>query len=107
MTAHQFPAVGLNLPLAVNNDVGVTGQSYEYTVKNQFIEVTNKWDANGTYFYLSSVAQRRRPGQFSGQEPGTDFVYLSDRGHEALPLAGWRHLLGPLLLRASSFMKSC
>lgn len=50
--AHFFPAVGLGKPLAVNNDPANTGQSYEYTVQNQFVEVSNKWDDRNTYFYF-------------------------------------------------------
>jgi hypothetical protein len=26
-----------------------------YTVENQFVEVTNKWDSNGTYFYFHTI----------------------------------------------------
>ncbi len=50
--ANVFPPVALGEPLAVNNDSEETGQSYEYIVENQFIEVTNKWDSETTYFYF-------------------------------------------------------
>jgi len=50
--ANVFPPVALGEPLAVNNDPEETGQSYEYIVENQFIEVTNKWDSETTYFYF-------------------------------------------------------
>ena len=50
--ANVFPPVQLGEPLAVNNDPEETGQSYEYIVENQFIEVTNKWDSETTYFYF-------------------------------------------------------
>jgi hypothetical protein len=29
--------------------------SWEYTVENQFIEITDKWDDNGTYFYYHLI----------------------------------------------------
>ena len=53
--AHVFPGQGINGILKVNDNPGVTGQSYMYTVENQFIEVTNKWDSNGTYFYVHTI----------------------------------------------------
>jgi hypothetical protein len=53
--AHFFPGQGINGILRVNHDPAHSGQSYEYTVENQFIEVTNKWDANGTYFYYHTL----------------------------------------------------
>jgi len=53
--AHYFPEVALGAPLAVNNNIPVTGQSYEYKVKNQFVEVTTKWDAAGDYFYYHEL----------------------------------------------------
>src|SRR5436309_6193002 len=49
--AHYFPPVGLEEALPVNDNIPVTGQSYQDTVYNQFIEVTNKWTADGTWFY--------------------------------------------------------
>jgi hypothetical protein len=53
--AHVFPAVPLGSILALNDNPGVTGQSFMYTVENQFVEVTNKWDSNGTYFYFHNI----------------------------------------------------
>lgn len=50
--AHYWPAVALHEVMSVNDDPENTGQSYQYTVKNQFLEVTNQWDSAGTYFYF-------------------------------------------------------
>ena len=55
MEAHYFPAVALDDPLRVNYDTETLGQSYQYTVHNQFIEVTNTWTADGTWFYYHEL----------------------------------------------------
>jgi hypothetical protein len=68
ITAHVFPPVALGNPLAVNNDVPSTGESYEYTVENQFVEVTNKWDSKGTYFYFHPLPVGRSPVTRSMEE---------------------------------------
>ena len=90
--------MGLNLPLAVNNDVEVTGQSYEYTVKNQFIEVTNKWDAKGTYFYYHSLPSGVTQVSFLGKnrEPISFTYLLADS--KLYHTQDRRDLLGTLLL---------
>lgn len=53
--AHYFPEVDLLEPLRVNYNTEVLGQSWMYTVKNQFVEVTNKWDSSTTYFYYHPI----------------------------------------------------
>jgi hypothetical protein len=53
--ANVFPAKGLLKPLPVNDDIPVTGESYEFKVENQFVEVTTEWDSKGTYFYYHEL----------------------------------------------------
>jgi hypothetical protein len=51
--ANFYPGAGVGNFIRVNHEEMKT--SWEYTVENQFVEVTDKWDANGTYFYYHSL----------------------------------------------------